>query len=60
MPYSNHHVVERPRGSTEPASVAVLTPTPCAAPVWTPGGKEVEKARSAPWVVPALFDATIR
>ena len=33
VPYSNHHLVARPLGSTEPVSVAPPTPTPCAAPV---------------------------
>ena len=60
MPYSNHQVVERLFGSTAPVSVTVVTPTLCAAPVWTAGATEVENVRSAPYVVPPLFEATIR
>jgi hypothetical protein len=60
VPYSNHHLVARPRGSTEPVSVAPPTPTLCATPVCTPGGSDVLNEWSLPTVVPPEFVATIR
>ena len=60
MPYSNHQVVARPRGSVVPVSVAVVVPTLCAAPVRTAGASDVEKERSLPAVVPEPFVATSR
>jgi hypothetical protein len=60
VPYSKYQVVARPFGSTDPATVAVVSVTAVAAPVVATGAGEVEKIPSWPLVVPALLVATTR
>ena len=59
-PYSKYQLVVRPRGSTAPVSVAVVEPTPCAAPVSAAGAATVTNVWSPPTVVPEAFVATRR
>ena len=58
-PSSNHHVVERPTGSTLPVSTTV-TPETCAPPVTARGPALVENERVCPTVVPASLRAPAR
>jgi hypothetical protein len=60
VPYSNHHVVERPFGVTEPRRLAVEGVIETASPVVTVGVELVTKLASLPAVVPASLVATIR
>jgi hypothetical protein len=60
VPYSKYHEVDRPFGFTVPFSVADVVATAVAAPVTAVGAFAVEKVRSEPRAVPAVFDATRR
>ena len=60
VPYSNHHVVARAFGSTDPLSVADETVIAVAEPVTTPGAASVVKIPSLPRLVPDVDVATTR
>jgi hypothetical protein len=60
VPYSNHHDVARPRGSTVPLKTADVDPTDVTAAVTTWAYGSVVNATSAPLLVPRPLRATSR
>ena len=60
VPYSTHHPVERPFGSTVPPRFAAPGPMSPAAPVRTSGAPRVVNVIPAPRLVPSSLVATTR